>query len=732
MSRSNSLFSGPGSGSDSFRWFLILSFSFLMLNSSGQSEKDNVWYSNNLLRIYHPNMRNWEVEGFDAAKFIENCVAINAEAIVVNAGGIYSYYPSKIKYHNPNPLLDGRDLFGEICKEAKKQNLKIIARFDFAGASTELSELYPGWFHMNKDGSFKNHRGSQSRYATTPTGGYQNADFAHKVLQELIDNYEIAGIHLNASGFEGISYDKVSMDKFGSLLQGDIYSDPDKVYEFNSWRQSVVEEMILNYRKILHEKNENILLMAEIAGAESPGWAYRKAFDNYRLSDAFTNLLLTTGRMSEDLYSFRYWIGLSAEMAHATMPDFYPIINMKVQSAGLNYSDFQKPSEEFKFYCYQAIAHNAGLKIPTYGIIQNVQDTRSKEMVSSIYSLMKTREEYALNPEKMNQVALVYPKMGIEDVIMMGEEANLGLRNEFLGLYRAMAGKHIQFNVLYDHILEDYDLRKYNVIVIPSMVYFKDQEIEKLYHFMEQGGRLVMMDNSFNATGFTRIPDLFQSMCGETWTTENGRGNYAVPSTDSYAEQDILKGPLGLATRNSSLNYRLTEITDDCKVWLNACLDNVYRATPEDLGKIVKGDNAVLWSKPIGKGDLVYFGNGLGEMMFRYDHPDYTELLYKMIFNESSNSPILTTNAPSTVEITLHETEKGILIQFVNGTGKIPLDQIISLPDISVSVAKQLPAKGMVYQPGKDGYEIKGIREEGKTSFTIKQLDGFAEIYIAL
>jgi len=701
-----------------------------MLNTFGQPETSHPWYKDKLLRIYHPNMKNWEVTGFDVARFVENCVAVNAEAIVVNAGGIYSFYPSKIEHHKPNPFIGRRDLFGEICEEAKKRNLKIIARFDFAGASTELSELHPGWFHLNNDGSYKSHRGSDSRFSTTPTGGYQNEDFAQKVLHELIENYEISGIHLNASGFDGISFDKVSMDKYGSLLQGEISANPEMAREFNSWRQKVVEEMILDYKKILHEKNKDILLMAEIAGAESPGWAYRKGFDNYRLSDAFTNLLLTTGRMKIDLYKFRYWIGLSADLAHATMPDYSPIINMKVQSAGLDYSDFQKPVEEFKFYCYQAIAHNAGLKIPTYGILENVQDTRSKELVSSVFSFMKNRKAYAVNPQKINQVALVYPKMGIEDVMITGEEVNIGLRDEFLGLYRAMVGRHIQFDVLYDHILMEYELEKYNVLVIPTMVYFSNQQIERIYRFMENGGRLVMLDNSYAGTEFRGIPDLFHRLCGINWTTINGIGNYAVPSTIAYSDQDIIQGPLGLSAGKSSLNYRLTEPSNDCKIWLNASLKNIYRTTPEDIGKVERGDNAVLWSKRIGEGDLVYFGSGLGELMYRYDHPDYTELLYKMIFHEGSNPPLLKTNAPSTVEITLHETGNGNLIQIVNGTGKIPLDQIIPIPDISLSIAKQLPVKGMVYQPGKAGYAIKGIVEQGITTFTIKRLDGFVEIFI--
>ena len=116
--------------------------------------------------------------------------------------------------------------------------------------------------------------------------------------------------------------------------------------------------------------------------------------------------------------------------------------------------------------------------------------------------------------------------------------------------------------------------------------------------------------------------------------------------------------------------------------------------------------------------------------MYRYDHPDYTDVLHKMIFYKAEYTPLIVTNAPSTVAVTLHKIENGYLIQFVNGTGKTPLDQIIPLTDLSVTISKQVQAKGMVYQPGKEGYAIIGTVKQDKTTFTIKQLDGFAEIVV--
>ena len=91
---------------------------------------------------------------------------------------------------------------------------------------------------------------------------------------------------------------------------------------------------------------------------------------------------------------------------------------------------------------------------------------------------------------------------------------------------------------------------------------------------------------------------------------------------------------------------------------------------------------------------------------------------------------LFTLRESGALAVTLHKIENGYLIQFVNGTGKTPLDQIIPLSKISVTIAKKLPVKGIVYQPGEEGYAIKGREEQDKTTFTINQLDGFAEIYI--
>jgi len=75
--------------------------------------------------------------------------------------------------------------------------------------------------------------------------------------------------------------------------------------------------------------------------------------------------------------------------------------------------------------------------------------------------------------------------------MITGYEANLELRNEFLGFYRAMDGNHTQFAVLYDHIIDKYALESFDALAIPTLFYFNESRIAILCNYIEEGGSVV-------------------------------------------------------------------------------------------------------------------------------------------------------------------------------------------------------------------------------------------------
>jgi len=60
------------------------------------------------------------------------------QGVIINAGGIVAYYPSFVPFHHAALYLDGRDLFGELCRAAHEDGLAVFARMDSNRANEEL------------------------------------------------------------------------------------------------------------------------------------------------------------------------------------------------------------------------------------------------------------------------------------------------------------------------------------------------------------------------------------------------------------------------------------------------------------------------------------------------------------------------------------------------------------------------------------------------------------------
>src|ERR1700720_2386156 len=61
------------------------------------------------LRIYHPNPREFELLTLDVQRFVADCQATEAEAVVISVGGVYAFYPSAVKYHYVSKVVGERD-----------------------------------------------------------------------------------------------------------------------------------------------------------------------------------------------------------------------------------------------------------------------------------------------------------------------------------------------------------------------------------------------------------------------------------------------------------------------------------------------------------------------------------------------------------------------------------------------------------------------------------------------
>jgi putative glycosyl hydrolase-like family 6 (GHL6) protein len=156
------------------------------------------------------------------------------QGIVVNAGGIVAYYPSRFELHYRAEHLGERDLFGEITHAAHEDGLAVLARMDSNRATEEFYRTQPDWFAVNRAGE---PYVAQGRYLACVNGPYYER-FIPELLREVIERYHPDGFTDNSwSGLnrQSVCYCRHCTEQFAAATGLDLPSELN--WEDPSYRQ---------------------------------------------------------------------------------------------------------------------------------------------------------------------------------------------------------------------------------------------------------------------------------------------------------------------------------------------------------------------------------------------------------------------------------------------------------------------------------------------------------------
>ena len=160
------------------------------------------------LRVIQDNLQVRDTPLMDPETIARETQEMRANALVVNVGGIYAWYPSKVRYHHINEYLpEDFDLLASLIEACHRRDIKLIARFDFSKTDDYVSQERPDWFIRKPDGSRVAYGAERPGnwsilYSTCINSGYRNEEVAVPVLEEVLDRYDIDGIFLNAPNYE--------------------------------------------------------------------------------------------------------------------------------------------------------------------------------------------------------------------------------------------------------------------------------------------------------------------------------------------------------------------------------------------------------------------------------------------------------------------------------------------------------------------------------------------------
>lgn len=127
------------------------------------------------------------------------------QAVIINAGGIVAYYPSKFPLHYQAQFLNGRDLYGELAKAAHDDGIYVMARMDSNRTAENFFKAHPDWFTRDRNG---NPYRAADKYITCVNSPYYD-EYLPAVITEIIERSHPEGVTDNSwagMGRENICY----------------------------------------------------------------------------------------------------------------------------------------------------------------------------------------------------------------------------------------------------------------------------------------------------------------------------------------------------------------------------------------------------------------------------------------------------------------------------------------------------------------------------------------------
>jgi hypothetical protein len=674
------------------------------------------WWASHPPRIYHPNAREFEHRNLDVARFVSDCLRTEAEAIVVSAAGIYAFYPTDVPFHVVSAVVGSaivacRDLLGEIVEESHRRGLLVIARADFSRARVPVAEAHPEWFQRGADGTLI---GAGEYRRSCPMGGYQREAFALPVLRELFTRYALDGLHLNATGFGGICHCEACRASFGDEIPLRPSPGEEHWSRYVAWRQRMLAQQMVLYREAIHALAPEALLMAELAGEESPNWLEGSGQHLPSLSAVFTNLLVSCGGVAS-ARSSPYWVSLAAEQMRALAPNSFGIANLKLQMRDRHRPHALVPPAELERTAYQSLAHGAGLKLPTFGIPEHQQ------------------EQVLGTCEPIQPIAMLWPERALGALGRTSPQA-AALLDEGLGLWEALAARHVLVGLLYDEQITPERLDSYNAVVLPSVAWLKEAEVEVLIAFARRGGRLVISDPALPGACGAELPPtspMLLEAIDATGGLQSARGEEARVAPYALATLGELTppllgriGPLAMFTPHRRLRPGL-----ESDVWLwSADTDPDY--VPEDLAALRPGMDPIVIHHALGDGHLLWATTGLGQWCRALWHGDVLDLIETLVRHGAPLAQRLRTNAPSSVEITLSHWVDGVVVHLVNNAGPLPLAEPAPIGPIELDLAWDGPAVAQLCVPGAAPTPLPCQELWNRVRMVVPRLDAYAQVVV--
>ncbi|MEP6948541.1 MAG: beta-galactosidase [Ginsengibacter sp.] len=454
------------------------------------------WFSK-VLRWGQVNITEKDPPSYDIAWWRKQWKRTETQGVVINAGGIVAYYPSKIPLHRKAEYLGDKDLFGSLCHAAHEDGLAVFARMDSNRAHEEFYKAHPDWFAVDISGKpYK----ADELFITCVNSSYYN-DHIPAILREITELYKPEGFTDNSwsgLGRESICYCENCRKRFRAETGGEIpivKNWDDKTYrEWIEWNYARrLEIWDLNNKTTKAAGGVNCIWSGMNSGSIG---GQSRSFRNYREICKRADILMLDDQARNDAEGFQH-NGYTGKLIHGLLgwDKLIPESMAMYQAGRPTFRLASKPKPEARMWMLNGIA--GGIQPWWHHVAAYHEDRRMYATAAPVLRWHKANEEFLINRQPVATIGVVWSQRNTDYYGRDndGEKVELPWRGMTLALTRARIP---YLPVHADHI--DRDGSQFSVLVLPNLAAMSDNQVAMVKRFVERGGSLV-------ATGETSLFD---------------------------------------------------------------------------------------------------------------------------------------------------------------------------------------------------------------------------------
>ncbi len=659
------------------------------------------------------------------------------QGVIVNAGGIVAYFPSRFELQHRAEALGERDLLGELVAAAREEGLVIVARMDSNRAHGPFFEAHPDWFARRQDG--EPYRAGALYVACIHSPYYDT--YLPEVLREVIERYHPDGFADNSwsgLGRDSICYCEYCRQGFhhavGMALPDSVdWSDP----AYRAWVR-------WSYSRRLQVWDLNNAMTREAGGPDCL-WigmnsgdilGQSRSFRDYRAICQRSAIVFLDNQTRHASTGFQA-NGDMGKLIHGLLgwDKLVPESMAMYQSPSPTFRIASRPTPEARMWMVEGFA--GGIQPWWHHIGAYHDDRRQYRTAAPLMVWHERNERYLVNRRPVATVGLLWSQ---DNVDFYGREApEARVMTPYWGMAQALIRARIPYVPIHaDDVSSGGGIANHlSVLVLANTGSLSDSQCDAVEQFVAAGGGLVATGESslYDEEGTRRDDFALADVLGvhasgdtigtrdpasANWDAQEGHSYLRIRPELRASVDGPLTGaePLVTDARHPVLEGfdetdllpfggRLEVVVPGPGVVVPLTAIRPFPIYPPETAwfsaEAEMGEPALVLSEKAGRGRVAYLAASLDHAFGKYNLPDHGRLLANLVRWVAAGRIPLQVTGTGLVDCHLyvtasgagglHRQEQQLVLHLVNlshpGAWRPPLHELIAVGPFEVAV--QLP-----------------------------------------